>query len=191
MNLIQKALLGMENEDLAITREHPVDTAGAPAQAPATPANTPETQTIVLDGPLSTAYTKALMQVYAKADPITGAPAQESQALDYYAAANAQANAPEAEAKPVEDTVNVVVTGTVLKADGEGEDAIPVVTELQSHGIPHDIVFVTGAMAPTDDSPVGGANHNLVEMGGNNRRPLALEDIEGYSIVVRLKNNKK
>ena len=157
--------------------------------AEAVVAEKPEEKTIVMQGSLSTIFSKALNIAYAKKDPLTGEPAVESQAMDYYAAAKAVAGAPATNpAQAVADDQNLidVYTNPVqLKCDGTREEIIQVVQELNAHGTPSEFVFVAGAMSPTDDSPVGGADYNMVEIGRT--KPLAMEDIESYSVVIKLK----
>jgi len=174
VNIIKRALFGMEGQ---------TDTAQA-----AEPDKVAE-KTVVMQGSLSTIFSKALNIAYAKKDPLTGEPAVESQAIDYYAAAKASASAthsaPSQSVADDQNLVDVYTNPVQLKCDGTREEIVQVVQELSAHGTPSEFVFVSGAMKPTDDSPVGGSDYNMVEIGRT--RPLALEDIESYSVVIKLK----
>ena len=84
--------------------------------------------------------------------------------------------------------VNVVYPfGTHAKGESEGDaepvDVMAVVNELNDTGMPHEVVFVEGAMAPTDDAPLGGASYSMVEQGSR-------FVMEGYQIVVKMRRVK-
>ena len=177
-NLIQVAL-GLEEHAKAMT--HQVE-----GEIPEGKDNM-----VVLDGALSTIYAKALNAAYAKVDPVSGQPQDkanpppqnvdnkmggnvgvESQALDYYNAAQSMSDT--APAKPKTDgdqIVNVYTYGTQQKPVTP-QEVIQVVQELTSAEIPSDFVFVTGAMGPTDQSPVGGETNSMIA-------------IESFTIIVK------
>lgn len=194
-SIIVKALASMESMDVTVqagpaTSEAPAAAAPNPAPGVASPDGmSPEARkaTVIMDGPLSNIYFKALNIALAKPDPVTGVPATESLALaNYYTAASLKA-AGEKPPAQADDVVNVYATGTVLRAPAE-EDVIPVVRQLESVGIPGDFIIVDKAMKPTDDAPVGGASVGVVEM--DKRASISAEDIEGFSVVIRLKSKK-
>lgn len=177
MNVIKKALVSMENEEAARINDE---------QSPAPDA---ESKTIRMDGPLSAIYTKALQIQFAKPDPLTGAPTQESMAIMAYNTAKAVQAAKADHINTDKDvTIDVYTSGTALKTDGSPEEVIPLVTELTSANVPNDFVFVATNTSPTDDTPVGGDSMTAIEPGKPVR--LAAEDIESFSIVIRMKSKK-
>lgn len=177
-NLIQTAL-GLENNAQATT-------AIKDAQIPEGKDNM-----VVLDGALSVIYAKALNAAYAKVDPLSGQPQDkanpspevdtkagsgvsvESQALDYYDAAQSMKGDGAAPKVKIEgdQIVNVYTYGTQEKPVTP-QEVVQVVQELTDAEIPSDFVFVTGAMGPTDQSPLGGATHSMVA-------------IESFTIIVK------
>lgn len=174
MNVIKQALVSMESEeqDRLNTEQSPDPQA--------------QGKSLKMDGPLSAIYTKALEIQFAKPDPLTGAPAQESLAIyNYNNAKVLQATKPEHVKTEEDTTVNVYTTGTALKTDGKPEEVIPVITELQGINVPNDFIFVATNTSPTDDTPIGGDSMTAIEPGQVVR--LAAEDIESYSVVIRLK----
>lgn len=178
-NLIQTAL-GLEDNAQAMTTIKD-------AQIPEGKDNM-----VVLDGALSTIYAKALNAAYAKVDPLSGQPQDkanppapevdtkagsgvsvESQALDYYDAAQSMKSdggVPKVKTEG-DQIVNVYTYGTQEKPVTP-QEVVQVVQELTSAEVPSDFVFVTGAMGPTDQSPLGGATHSMVA-------------IESFTIIVK------
>lgn len=185
-SLIKKALASMESMEVNVQVTSP-DTEAKPQTLDneVVENNTKQEDklTIALDGPLSNVYFKALNIAYAKVDTVTGTPTAESEQMTQYRVA--------AEEKKKEDTelnndaVDINASGTSISVPIDSE-VIPVIKELSEAGFTPDFVFVDNTMHPTDDSPVGAStSYSTVIMGGI--KQLSVENIEGYSIVLRLK----
>jgi hypothetical protein len=156
----------------------------------AKPVDDKEEVKIVLDGPLSSIYFKALNIAYAKPDPVTGMVSTESLALtDYYRAAEIQKKlASEVVTHEVEEAVSSNPSSTALVAPMTKDEVIPVVKELidVSGGAPTDFCIVFNTMAPTHYSPMGSSDGvEVVVM--DRAQPIAFEDIEGVTIFVKMK----
>lgn len=183
--------------------------------------------TVIMQGPLSTVFAKALNLAYSKTDPVSGQPAvdeaipetdlvptlpggviapagvtpviaQESGGSPAFMQMAEAVAAKEREAKKLaqaegnigavdadELPINIVYPfGTHAQGDSHPEedvvDVMSVVNELKDTPLPHEMVFVEGAMSPSDDSPLGGQSMVVVHQG------LKMA-VEGYQVVVKLR----
>jgi hypothetical protein len=191
-SLIKKALASMENMEVKVevTSTSDIKSTQQAIQVPTSSVDKPTETTIALDGPLSTIYFKALNIAYAKVDPVTGTPATESLAIaDYYRAAEIKKKTTEG-ATPTEAESNTTLnySGTVLRAPMK-EETIPVVQDIVRTGMPVDFCIVYDTMAPTAHSPMGVSN-DIQSVIVDSVEPIALEDIESFSIVVKMKSKK-
>lgn len=199
-SLIKRALASLESIDVKVetSSSNPVKEASTPSTSPVTTvvttstsntppqANNTEGKTIAIDGPLSTIYFKALNIAYAKVDPVTGVPAIESQQQDYYYAAVTKKKLEAENVVPLaEDAININPSGTMLKAS-MSEEVIPVFKEIADTGAPIDFSIVYDTMTPTTQSPVG-VGDNIKVVINEAVQPIALEDILGFTITMKLK----
>jgi hypothetical protein len=191
-SLIKKALASMESMEVKVEVTPVIDQSNTvPVAAVSnTTVDKPKETTIAIDGPLSTIYFKALNIAYAKVDPVTGVPATESLAIaDYYRAAEIKKKAAEdSKPKESENDFTLNYSGTILRAPMK-EEIIPVVQEIIRTGAPIDFCIVNDTMAPTAHSPMGASDGVQAVIIGS-IEPIALEDIESFSIVVRMKSKK-
>lgn len=181
--LLKRVLMALESE------QPPVGVAEvtpAPVLTPAAPSE-PNTD-VVMRGPLSVIYARALNLKYAKIDPVLGTPGEteattqlqnvesvgvESQFNDLYAQAAQRANSQEDE-PVVDDTIIVRYPFGTHVADKVEPTPVEVMGELATTGVPHEFIFANTQTDPTDDTPVGGAGTTM----------LAIESVQ---IVVRVR----
>jgi hypothetical protein len=201
-SIIKNALASMESMDVKLEvtpTQNAKDVTAAPvvtivtntvASTPEKPVSSNEQTQIALDGPLSTIYFKALNIAYAKPDPVTGVVSTESLALaDYYRAAEIQKKlSDESIPSKEEETVNPNPNNTALVAPMSKDEVIPIVKELINVGSggPADYCIVFDTMSPTPYSPMGTSN-DIQVVNMDKTELIALEDIEGVTIFVKMK----
>lgn len=160
------------------------------SEATEQPAVTGKEHTVVLDGPLSLIFAKALNTAFAKEDPVTGGVAQESEANDAYHAAALMRQA----AKPspddvVEEEIPSIdpIRAGVRAVSTTAEVAVPVFQQLTADiGNSCDVadfIFVKSEMGPSDDSPIGASSVELVPV----TKAIAVESIQ---VIVKYKDVK-